>query len=223
VEAIQSESLVDAVADRVRQAILAGDMQPGEPIRARVLQEQLGISHIPIREAIRQLEAEGLVVVAPRRTPQVAGVGLEELAAIYELRRLIEIPTVHRAREVASEADVVAVRDAYEAFERIAMDTRSPEYWASHTRFHWALVAAGANSWTRRVLDPLWRGSERYVRLFVAKYATPDATLQLHRVLLEAYETGDPDEIAAALLEHFRETERGVREAYLAAGAAELG
>ncbi len=60
----------------------------------------MGVSHIPIREAIRQLEAEGLIVAPPRRTPVVAGVDLDDLAAIYELRRMIELPTVRRRRRV---------------------------------------------------------------------------------------------------------------------------
>jgi DNA-binding GntR family transcriptional regulator len=210
------ESLVDVAADHVRSAILGGRMQPGEFVRVRELQERLGISHIPIREAIRQLEAEGLIIAPPRRTPFVAGVSLEEFTAVYELRRLIELPTVRAARTAATEADDRLVREAFAAYERVAADPGESEYWKRHEEFHWALIAAGANPWTRRVLDPLWRGAERYVRLFVMTYASPDETFDLHRRLLEAYEAGDAEVIVDALEEHFAETERGVRARFVA-------
>jgi DNA-binding GntR family transcriptional regulator len=212
------ESLVDVAADHFRSAILGGRMQPGEPVRVRELQERLGISHIPIREAIRQLEAEGLIIAPPRRTPFVAGVSLEEFTAVYELRRMIELPTVRAARRAATEEDNHRVREAFAAYERVAADPGASEYWKRHEEFHWALIAAGANPWTRRVLDPLWRGAERYVRLFVMTYASPDETFHLHRLLLEAYEARDADAVVDALEEHFAETERGVRERFAASG-----
>ena len=209
-------SLVDIAADHVRSAIIGGRLRPGDPLRVRELQEQLGFSHIPIREAIRQLEAEGLVVAPPRRTPVVTGLSLDEFTAIYELRRMIELPTIRAARLAAGEEDVARVRAAFAAYERVAGEPSSPDYWRSHEEFHWALIAAGANPWTRRVLDPLWRGAERFVRLFVQTYATTEQTLDLHRQLLDAYEAGDPDALAGALEEHFAETERGVRQRFLA-------
>lgn len=213
-------TLVDIVADHVRGAILSGELQPGEPMRIRELQDRLGISHIPIREAIRQLEAEGLVVTPPRRVPLVAGVSPEEFHAIYALRRMIELPTIREARRIATPEDDERVRAAFADYERIAGDTTASEYWRRHEDLHWALIAAAASPWTRRVLDPLWRGAERYVRLFVT-YATPGETLKLHRALLEAYELRDPDALADALDEHFALTERGVREQF-GASAAQL-
>jgi DNA-binding GntR family transcriptional regulator len=214
-------SLVDIAAEHVRSAIMGGRMQPGEPVRIRELQELLGFSHIPIREAIRQLEAEGLVVAPPRRTPMVAGVSPEDFTAIYELRRMIELPTIRAARRNSTPEDDARVRAAFEAYERVAADPRTAEYWKRHEEFHWALIAAGATPWTRRVLDLLWRGAERYVRLFVQTYASPEETLGLHRLLLDAYESGDADRVADVLEEHFAETERGVREGFVLAAEAD--
>jgi DNA-binding GntR family transcriptional regulator len=216
VEPIQHESLVTVAAARLRDAILKGEMNPGEAIPVRALQESLGISHIPIREALRQLEAEGLVVVPPRRMPMVAGVALEELSAIYELRKMIEIPTARRAIENAKPADAVRVGRAFEEFARHAEDTRAPEYWEAHTRFHWALIETGANAWTRRILERLWRTNERYVRLFVSTFGSPEDAMRLHVQLLEAFESGDADRLAEAFEVHFDETERVVCEGYLA-------
>jgi len=135
-ETIQGGSLTDAAATQLRNAILGGELQPGQQVRVRDLQDRMGVSHIPIREAIRQLEAEGLIVTSPRRTPVVAGVDLDDLAAIYELRRMIELPTVRRARERATDADVRAVREAFAAFEAVAMDPQTAEFSNRHIEFH---------------------------------------------------------------------------------------
>ena len=213
-ELIERESLTEAAATRIRSAILAGELQPGEPVRVSDLQNQMGISHIPIREAIRQLEAEGLILAPPRRTRVVAGVGLDDLTAIYEVRRMIELPTVRLARKRATNENVLAVRDAFAAFERLAEEPQSTEYWQRHTAFHWSLLEAGSNSWTRRSLDPLWTGAERYVRLFVSQYASPERTMRLHRQLLDAYESGDSETIVEALDDHFTQTEEVVREGF---------
>jgi len=211
---IEAESLTDAAATRLRNAILGGELQPGQPVRLRDLQDRMGISHIPIREAIRQLETEGLIVAPPRRTPVVAAVDLDDLAAIYELRRMVELPTVRRARERATDADVRRVRETFAAYESLAMQPQTAEYSQRHIAFHQSLVEPGCNPWTRRTLEPLAAGAERYVRLFASQYATPEGTLHLHRLLLDAYESGDPEEIANALEDHFAETERVVREGF---------
>jgi DNA-binding GntR family transcriptional regulator len=215
VKRIEVASAVDAALDQLRDAILTGEMPPGEAIRVKLLAEQLGISHIPIREALRQLEAEGLVVSSPRRTPVVAGVGVEELAALYELRRMVEVPTARLAVQQSGPDDLAAVRATFRRME--SGEPGSPDYWEIHRDLHWRLIAAGANVWTQRVLEPLWRATERYVRLFVTRYRSPDEALRMHRALVEAYAGGDPDAFAAELVEHFAETERVVRAGYGAA------
>jgi DNA-binding GntR family transcriptional regulator len=213
---IQSASLVETAAAYLRNAILVGDLAPGAEVRVRELQVSLGVSHIPIREAIRRLEAEGLIIVRAHRTPVVAGVNLADLAAIYELRRMIELPTVELARERATAHDVRRAQEAFHAYEEVAGDPSSPLYWARHSDFHWSLIVAGANSWTRQVLDPLWIAAERYVRLFVSSYATPEVTLGLHRALLEAFMDADARVVSKELEHHFATTERGVREGFSA-------
>jgi DNA-binding GntR family transcriptional regulator len=212
-ERIQQESLVTVAASQLRNAIVTGEMQPGEAIPVKVLQERLGISHIPIREALRLLESEGLVVAPPRRMPMVAEVALDDLAAIYKLRIMIEIPTAREAIAGATPEDAAQVQEAFDAFARVD-NTSAPEYWECHSAFHWSLVQRGATAWTRRLLDPLWRGSERYVRLFVAMYSTADHAMALHVELLEGYLSGKPDRLEKALRKHFAETERVVSEGY---------
>ncbi|MGI8559462.1 MAG: GntR family transcriptional regulator [Solirubrobacteraceae bacterium] len=216
-------SAVAAVLAALRDAILTGEMPPGEPLDVRSLAEQLGVSHIPIREALRQLEIEGLIVAPPRRKPEVAAVTVEELSAIYELRTMVEVPTARRAVERSTAADLALVRKAFGCLEKAASDTGSVEYWEAHRELHRALIAAGSTPWGQRILESLWQASERYVRLFVTRFGSPDDALWMHRTLMEAYETGVPDILGRALTEHFAETERIVRDGYRRTMAARSG
>src|SRR2546423_11289763 len=96
-DTIQRVSLVDNVTERLRAALLSGEIQPGERIRVSALEKRFGVSHILIREAIRRLETEGLVVTLPQRTAVAAGVDLADLEGLYDLRRMIEGEVAERA------------------------------------------------------------------------------------------------------------------------------
>src|SRR5256714_15669655 len=98
-DTIQRVSLVDNVTERLRSALLTGDIQPGERIRVAALEKRFGVSHIPIREALRRLETEGLVITLPQRTAVAAGVDLADLDGLYDLRRMIEGEVAERAVE----------------------------------------------------------------------------------------------------------------------------
>ena len=88
-------TIQDVIEAELRERILVGDIEPGGRINVRQLEQHFGVSHIPIREAIHRLEAEGLVVNVPRRGAIAAGVSLKELDEIYDLRRILE-PTRRR-------------------------------------------------------------------------------------------------------------------------------
>ena len=108
-DTIQRVSVVDNVTLRLRGALLAGEIKPGERIKVAELEKNFGVSHIPIREAVRRLEAEGLIVALPQRAAVAAGVDLDDLAGLYDLRRIVECQVIERSVDVmtAEEVDVV--------------------------------------------------------------------------------------------------------------------
>src|SRR5919204_3032025 len=121
-DTIQRVSLVDNVTERLRSALLTGDIQPGERIRVTALEKRFGVSHIPIREAIRRLETEGLVVTLPQRTAVAAGVDLADLEGLYDLRRMIEGEVAERAVERMTPEALEKLRAALAALEEAASD-----------------------------------------------------------------------------------------------------
>src|SRR5919108_2280360 len=119
-DTIQRVTLVDNVTERLRSALLTGDIQPGERIRVTALEKRFGVSHIPIREALRRLETEGLIVALPQRAAGAAGVALDDLSGIYDLRRIIEAHVARRAVERMTDEQVERVERALADLEEAA-------------------------------------------------------------------------------------------------------
>jgi DNA-binding GntR family transcriptional regulator len=208
------ETMVDGITERLRQAIITGAIRPRERIRVADLERKFGVSHIPIREALRQLQSEGFVEISPRRTTIAAGVDLSDLANIYDLRRIVEVEIGRRSVSRMIKSDIETVRRALVNFQAVASDPTSAEFWERHRNFHWALLAPAANPTVQRVLDHLWQSSERYVRLFVSTFATMDTVMDLHVELYEACAGGDVTTFENALTRHYVETEKTVRDGF---------
>ncbi|MGO9396761.1 MAG: GntR family transcriptional regulator [Xanthobacteraceae bacterium] len=208
------ETMVDGITERLRQAIITGAIRPRERIRVADLERKFGVSHIPIREALRRLQSEGFVEISPRRTTIAAGVDLSDLANIYDLRRIIEVEIGRRSVSQMTKSDVEAVRRALVSFQAVANDPSSAEFWERHRDFHWAILAPAANPTVQRVLDHLWQSSERYVRLFVSTFATMETVMDLHIELYDACAVGDVTTFENALTRHYVETEKTVRDGF---------
>jgi DNA-binding GntR family transcriptional regulator len=215
-DVIQRVSVVDSVTERLRHALLSGGIRPGERIKVAELERQFGVSHIPIREAVRRLETEGLIVALPQRAAVAAGVDLVDLAGLYDLRRIVECSVIRRSVESMTDQEVDTVRAALAALESVSEDHDAPRFWELHREFHWALLEPGANAWVQRVLDQVWTASQRYVRLFVS--ATVQDAMRDHRALATCCRKRAGARAAEILEKHLDRTERAVRDAFVVDG-----
>ena len=215
---IQRVSLVDNVTERLRGALLSGEIKPGERIRVAELEKTFGVSHIPIREAFRRLEAEGMIIALPQRAAVAAGVDLEDLGGLYDLRRVIECEVIRRSVASMTPEQVARVEEALRVLVATAQDNDSPEFWERHMDFHWALLEPGASAWIKRVLDQVWLASQRYVRLFVSE--TIDDAMRDHRELVAACKKCDADRAEKILRRHLDRTELAVRKAFVPTDAS---
>src|SRR5918994_544887 len=161
---IRRVSMVDNVTERLRRALLAGDIKPGERIKVAALEKSLGVSHIPIREAVRRLETEGLIVTLPQRAAVAAAADLDDLAGLYGLRRIIECGVIRRSVESMTDEQVERVRSALDALEAVAQDHGSPAFWELHAASD-ARDADRAEEVLRRHLD---RTEQAVRRAFVS-------------------------------------------------------
>ncbi|MEU6844719.1 GntR family transcriptional regulator [Streptomyces sp. NPDC046716] len=210
VQPITSRSVAEQATEELRRAILAGGLAPGAEYSLRELAGMLDISFIPIREALRSLESEGLVIMRPGRSAVIAPLDLDDLHGIYRLRRALEPEIARRSCALLTDEDLD--RLASQAADFGAREHGMADIYDDHHAFHLALLAPAATSWDIRVLTTLWRAGERYIRIGFGRL-DPDPTEherrgKAHVTLLEAFRTRDPEQVAAAVEQHLARNEK---------------
>ena len=209
VRPIETRSLSEQVTNEIRRSILAGTLPPGQSLSLRKLAEKLDVSFIPVRDALRVLEAEGLVVNPPGRSATVAPLDLEEFHAIYRVRRLIEPDLARRAVPLLEDAELDRLYQA--AAEFGGAERSMDDIYGDHRAFHLALVAPAASAWDIRILMMSERATERYVRIgFGLLDPDPgehDRRREAHQLLIDEFRKRDPEIAARALDEHLARNE----------------
>jgi len=201
--ASRKASAVDLVLHEIRRSILSGELPPGQPFTVPALTEQLGVSHVPVREALRQLEAHGLVVLSPSRSAIVTPLDPDDLRAIYRLRILIEPELAALSAPGRTDTELAELDDMVRAtFDHVLGEA----FWEPHRAFHAALIEPAAGDWDRRMLTPLWDASERYTRLVFDPVEAPESfathRAHAHDELVDAARSRDPQRVHAAVREH---------------------
>jgi DNA-binding GntR family transcriptional regulator len=205
-----SPSMVDLVAHAVRDAILDGSMNPGSAISIAKLAEDFDVSHIPVREALQRLEAEGLLEFRRARQAVVAPIDVDEMRNIFRIRINLEGDLIERAAKAYSDSDLATLRLSLAGLEASEGDLAALR--EEHYDFHRQLVLPVASAWDLRVLDLLWRASDRYLQLIFRGYSQREEFVDLvalHKALLETATERSGPALRKGLTEHLHE---GVRQ-----------
>ncbi len=205
-EALTETSAVDRVHQALRERILSGVYEPGSRLVLARLSDQHGVSLIPIREALRQLEAERLVVLETNRGARVSSLSLEDMNDIYETRVALERHALLRA---APRLDQDRLSRAGQELEAMAAALEAEDGGLAlvhHRLFHFALYEPGASPWTMHLIDQLWRSAERYLRLAPGLRSSGGEFVAEHIRVLEAIGAGDPARAADLLETNLRTT-----------------
>jgi DNA-binding GntR family transcriptional regulator len=189
----------EAVADWLRADILAGRLAPGSRLRQDAIAADYGVSHIPVREAFRRLEAEGLVSIRPRHGAIVTSLSASEIEELYEMRIALECAAIRAA----------VPRLSFESFSIAAaiLDDidRDPERWPElNTAFHLALYRDANRPRMFALISSLLRNCERYLRHEANVLGIFDCSQRDHRELLAAIEAKDVDAACAILVQHMK-------------------
>jgi DNA-binding GntR family transcriptional regulator len=201
---VAARSLVELVLDELRRSLLDGSLVPGASFSIADLSDRLGVSHIPVREALRRVEAEGLVELRHARSARVAPMSRDDLTEVFRLRALLEADTMARAVELYTADDLAAIERAWQAL-LIDRDEQPEEVFIRHRAFHELLVEPAAAAWDRRLLGILSRAGERYVALLIRERdlaQAPESLRELHSGLVEAAASGSPEQARSAVREH---------------------
>ena len=204
----------------LRRAIVSGELKPGERIPQEEIAERIGVSMIPVREALRVLEGEGQVTYRPRRGYAVTVLRIEDLEEIYELRRLLEGQAVRRA--LADLDDTALARMTHAAADCAAAAAAgdiSRELEANR-RLHFALFEHPEQPHALRLIRLLWDSTEAYRALYYHSPAERAAADDAHRRILAAVRARDADALVAELDAHRERALQAVGAILRAADAA---
>jgi DNA-binding GntR family transcriptional regulator len=194
------------IVESLRTAILTGQLEAGAPLPLDRLAEQFGTSVIPIREALRRLEAERLVLLRPHRTAQVAALSLEELNDLYRVRLLLDVEATKMAHGRLSPEELDHMRALVDDMETHALAGDDLRAFAAHTEFHHTLYAAAGSPTLLGILEQLWDETERYRHAVKHYRSDPASWAGEHRVLIELLETGTPAQAAKEMRAHLTRT-----------------
>ncbi len=203
--ALVFRSLPDQLAERLRERILAGTIEPGAPVRQDNLAAELGVSKIPLREAMARLEQEGLLRSEANRGYFVRELSTAEAREVYALRLKLEPPAAALAAAEADESDRIAARAALDALDH-AIAAHGEGTGALNRAFHLALVRPARQLVTLEIIERLHILSERYVRKHLEPQGRDTRANREHRDLLAAWLARDGDRVTALLHAHIAQT-----------------
>lgn len=194
----------DQAETAVFDAIMAGKISPGAPLRLQELASQLGMSIMPVREALRRLEGLGLVEIVAHKGAWVRALTLSDLHDTYFARINLECLAIRAAASRFGPEDAEAARLALEA--HLEARARGDQVAArnAHERFHFTLYEASGSEWLIRSLGPAWRNSERYRVASMRDPENVERRAREHHEMLAALEAGDGEAAATLLAEHLR-------------------
>ncbi|MDD2918315.1 GntR family transcriptional regulator [Rhodoferax sp.] len=210
----------DQVCEKIEEQIATGELPPGCALDEARLAEQHGVSRTPVREALIQLAAEGLIEIRPRRGAIVTSIGPARLLEMFEVMAELEAMCGRLAARRMSEgerADLLAAHQACEA-ARTAQD--SDEYFYCNERFHAAIYAGSHNAFLGEQAQQLHRRLRPYRRLQLRVRNRISTSFDEHDAVVRAIVAGDAAAAAAALHDHV--VVQGERFGDLLASLAEL-
>ncbi len=194
------------VAQKLREAIMSGNLKPGQRLVERELCEMMGVSRPSIREALRALEADGLVNTVPHRGPVVSTISLEEARQLYAARAVLE---GFAGRECARLHDPAVVRRIGDALSRLkaALARPKPDMIAileAKTDFYAALIGGCRNTFIERMLKPL---HDRITLLRITSMSQPkriNKSLREVTAIWRAIQSGDADLAERCCVDHVK-------------------
>ncbi|MFT4194584.1 GntR family transcriptional regulator [Ottowia sp.] len=200
----------DAITDALRAMILSGKLGIGVQLKQEALAQQFGVSRIPIREALKRLQAEGLVEHTAHTGSVVAAKSTQELLETLDIRIALETRALKLAVPRMTAADLkaaAAILDRYDASD-------SPRQWSElNLEFHLCLYRAAGRPRLLRMIEDIVRGIDIHLRAHQSATAGRKSPQAEHRGILQACAWGDTARAVRLLEQHIEHTQRALQDA----------
>ena len=197
-------TIAAAATDELRRRILEGAYGAGLPLRQDALAEEFGISRIPIREALLQLEAEGLVRILPHRGAVVTALSVEEVEEVFELRGLLEPQLLRLSAPRLTGEDFAALRVILDEFGSELAAGHVGRWGELNTAFHMRLYSGGERPRTYAIVSNLLRDADRHTRMQLSYTDGRDRAQKEHVEILRLCEATQFREAGSLLRAHIK-------------------
>jgi DNA-binding GntR family transcriptional regulator len=195
------------VADELREAILSGTHPPGTRLRQEELAAEFGASRVPVREALRILESEGLVTMVANTGAWIARLSLDECVELYQVRERVEPLLLRYSISALTTLQIDLLAELAETMRR----TEDVEaFLVLDRQFHLGSYSGASTTYLGPIVERLWNNTQHYRRAFT-RLLDDDSNRILHdehHMLVNAIREGDPDEAERVLSGHIRRTRR---------------
>ncbi len=194
--------LRDVVFNTLRQAILRGELKPGERLMEIQLANKLGVSRTPVREAIHKLSQEGLVLMVPRKGAEVADISEKDMLDVLEVRKVLEELAVRLACDKITKEQIEELREAGEEFEQSLTSGDVMEIAEADVQFHDVIYRATDNQKLIQLLNNLSEQMYRYRVEYLKDDSVFPRLIKEHDEIMDLVEKRDKENAAKVMCEH---------------------
>jgi DNA-binding GntR family transcriptional regulator len=209
IEPVRQLPLPETIQRQIKDAIVTGELAPGQMLRQEELAQRLGASRAPLREALSRLEAQGLVVLLPRRGYAVIALDGDEIAELFDLRIALEERMARLAVERRTDPDVDRLREISQAMRALSPQTKPDivaQWYDQNTQFHAALVEPANLRHFTRLYNTVRDNLEPYVRVEMQLTGGFEQAQEEHEQIIAAFAARDADTLGRLVSEHARHT-----------------
>lgn len=178
--------LRDIVFESLRKAIMNGDLKPGERLMEIQLAQKLGVSRTPVREAIRKLELEGLVIMVARKGAYVADLSLNDIMDVLEVRASLEGLGAYLAAQKMTDQDLKNLKEKADYFEEAVKAGDREHMIEGDAKLHEIIFKAASNTALQSIVDSLREQVQRFRVTYIRTTQNPKDIVAEHKVLVEA-------------------------------------
>lgn len=194
--------LRDVVYNTLRQAILRGELKPGERLMEIQLANKLGVSRTPVREAIRKLELDGLVLMIPRKGAEVADISEKSLRDVLVVRKALEELAVQLTCEKIGKAQIMELKEAAEEFKKILKSSDVTQIAEADVRFHDVIYMATDNQKLIQLLNNLGEQMYRYRVEYLKRPEVYPQLVEEHEEIIRQIEKREKEQAAEIVCRH---------------------
>lgn len=199
---ITRNTITQQTTEALRERILRGVYSDDAPLRQDAIAAELGVSRIPVREALRQLEAEGLVNFNPHRGAVVSSLSISEIEELFDLRSQIESDLVRRAVTRTTNEDLARARDILKAYDAAFRKGEVTAWGKLNWEFHATLYAPADRPFTMAIVQRLHQQSDRYLRMQLVLTHGESRASDEHRAILAAVTSRDVKQACQLMRQH---------------------